>query len=288
MCEPRVFCPRPLCVADCVLRCCEQGAKQGVACIDLHGQTPPFCRGLMIARGPQSKGSAIGHGAKQAPVAQPAMLLHPEEVRAKNPKWLSLYATRLQSMGCVRLTHVQQRRLVSMDGCTVYWECVCGKQCFFRVGFLWSTRRFGIAEDTDLSAIPRNTHPRSIAFDLATGVEVSPATTRRVVQLAMANLMYTGEVQKVSSKSWRELPVTLGFLAGLNATDVCALGNWLNSASQGCDVMPWRYHRAKPPHPFYPEGHRLGPGRAHAGGSGPGHFAVHGALHEQADRGPCA
>ena len=134
-------------------------------------------------------------------------------------------------MGCVRLTHVQQRRLVSMDGCIVCWECVCGKQCFFRVGFLWSTRRFGIAEDTDfsdafvraLSALPRNTHPRSIAFDLATGAEVSPATTRRVVQLAMANLMYTGEVQKVSSKSWRELPVSLGFLAGLNATDVCAL-----------------------------------------------------------------
>ena len=57
--------------------------------------------------------------------------------------------------------------------------------------------------------------------------------------------MYSGEVQKVSSKSWRELPVTLGFLAGLGATEVCAIGNWLDSASQGCNVMPWRYHRAK-------------------------------------------
>ena len=57
--------------------------------------------------------------------------------------------------------------------------------------------------------------------------------------------MYSGEVRKVSSKSWRELPVTLGFLAGLGATNVCAIGNWLDSASQGCNVMPWRYHRAK-------------------------------------------
>ena len=55
-----------------------------------------------------------------------------------------------------------------------------------------------------------------------------------LVQPAMAPLMYTGEVQQVSSKSWRELHVRL------NATDVCvcALGNWLDSASQGCNVMP--------------------------------------------------
>ena len=87
-----------------------------------------------------------------------------------------------------------------------------------------------------------------MAFDLSTGAEVAPATIRSVVQLTMAPLMYAGEVHKVSSKSWRELPVTLSFLAGLGATDVCAVGNWLDSASQGCNVMPWRYHRAKQLH----------------------------------------
>ena len=35
------------------------------------------------------------------------------------------------------------------------------------------------------------------------------------------------------------------FLSTLNATEVCALGNWLDASSQGCNVTPWRYHRAK-------------------------------------------
>ena len=223
-------------------------------CKHLH-----FAADLELARSLSApKGSSIGHGARQAPVAQPVMLLRLEEslvsaIRAKNPNWTALYATWLQATGCVRLTHVQRSRLIRMDGYTMYFECTRGKQRSLRAGFLWSAPRFGIAEDTDfgaafvgaIEALPAKSSPCSVAFELGTGAELGPATIRSIVQLAMASLMYSGEVRKVSSKSWRELPVTLGFLAGLGATDVCAIGNWLDSASQGCNVMPWRYHRAK-------------------------------------------
>ena len=74
---------------------------------------------------------------------------------------------------------------------------------------------------------------------------MTPASIRSVVQLAMSPLLGPEETAKVSSKSWRELPVTLPFLSGLNATEVCALGNWLDASSQGSNVTPWRYHRAK-------------------------------------------
>ena len=152
----------------------------------------------------------------------------------------------LQSTGCVHLTHVQRSRLIRMDGYTMYIECTRGKQRSLRAGFLWSAPRFGVAEDTDfgasfvkaVQALPAKASPCSVAFDLSTGAEVAPATIRSVVQLTMAPLMYAGEVHKVSSKSWRELPVTLSFSAGLGATDVCAIGNWLDSASQGCNVSP--------------------------------------------------
>ncbi|CAE7658105.1 unnamed protein product, partial [Symbiodinium pilosum] len=67
-------------------------------------------------------------------------------IRAKHPNWLLLSATWLQAMGCVRLTIVQRSRLVSMGD-------------------------FGDAFVRAMSALPRKTHPQSIAFDLATGTE---------------------------------------------------------------------------------------------------------------------
>ena len=74
-------------------------------CKHLH-----FAADLELARSLSApKGSSIGHGARQAPVAQPVMLLRLEEalasaIRAKNPNWPALYATWLQATGCVRLT----------------------------------------------------------------------------------------------------------------------------------------------------------------------------------------
>ena len=164
-------------------------------CKHLH-----FAANLELARSLSApKGSSIGHGARQAPVAQPVMLLRLEEslvsaIRAKNPNWTALYATWLQATGCVRLTHVQRSRLIRMDGYTMYFECTRGKQRSLRAGFLWSAPRFGIAEDTDFGAafvgaiesLPAKSSPCSVAFELGTGAELGPATIRSIVQLAMA------------------------------------------------------------------------------------------------------
>ena len=62
----------------------------------------------------------------------------------------------------------------------------------------------------------------------------------------MSPLMYRGKVHKVSSKSWRELPV-IGFLAGLRPTDRClCLRQLVGCSLSGMQYfMPWRYHRAK-------------------------------------------
>ena len=106
-------------------------SEQGVASPFVHGSTNlHFGSDLSLARSlRKAKSGASGHGAKQAPVAQPVMLLRLEEalvaaIRERNPRWTALYATWLQVMGCVRITHVQRSRLVSMDGHTMYWECV--------------------------------------------------------------------------------------------------------------------------------------------------------------------
>ena len=128
---------------------------------------------------------------------------------------------------------------------------------------IWSTPSFGVAEDADfgdafvraLIALPRNAHLQSVAFDLATGAETSPATIRSVVQLAMSPLMYRGKVHKVSSKPWRELPV-IGFLAGLRPTDVCALGDWsvFYALEVPCQAIAGHYcHYSQAPHLVRPQ-----------------------------------
>ena len=61
----------------------------------------------------------------------------------------------------------------------------------------------------------------------------------------MSAILPPAESRRVSSKCWRQVPVTLSLLGGLDATEVCALGNRLEKAPHGQSAMPWRYHRAK-------------------------------------------
>ena len=55
----------------------------------------------------------------------------------------------------------------------------------------------------------------------------------------------TEDIALLSGKSWRQVGVTWGFLAKLDATQVCALGNWLDTSEFKGNKMPWRYFRAK-------------------------------------------
>ena len=197
-----------------------------------------------------ARSGGVGLGAKQAPVAQPAMLLSLEQqivasCRNRNPDWLGLFATWCQATGCVRLVHVQRSRLVQLDQRTMLFECVRGKQR--------TCPRFSIAESVDfggmfLEALQKQSCPsliQCVAFRATSGEEIAPSAVRSVVGLAMSAVLPPEEACKVSSKCWRQVPVTLSLLGGLDPTEVCALGNWLDKGPSSRNVMPWRYHRAK-------------------------------------------
>ena len=172
--------------------------------------------------------------------------------RNSHPDWLGIFATWCQATGCVRFMHVQRSRRIQLDQRTMLFECVRGKQGRLRAGFLWSCPRFSIT-DCDfggmfLEALSRQDKPelkKCVAFRVTSGEELKPQAVRSQVCLAMSCLLPPAESRRVSSKSWRQIPVTLSLLAGLDPTEVCAMGNWLEKPRRGQNVMPWRYHRAK-------------------------------------------
>ncbi|CAE7608114.1 unnamed protein product [Symbiodinium sp. CCMP2592] len=99
-----------------------------------------------------------------------------------------------------------------------------------------------------LEALSRQDKPeliKCVGFRVTSGEELKPQAVRSQVCLAMSSLLPPAESRRVSSKSWRQIPVTLSLLGGLDPTEVCAMGNWLENPRRGQNVMPWRYHRAK-------------------------------------------
>ena len=129
---------------------------------------------------------------------------------------------------------------MSMDAHTMYWECLQGKQRHLRAGFLWSCPRYNIVEDLDfgawfLEALSNRLAPTDIecvGFNTSTAAEMPPRSIRSMVSWRWRA---PGDADKVSSKSWRKLPVTL-FWPGFDTTRFCALGNWLDTAATGCNV----------------------------------------------------
>ena len=87
-----------------------------------------------------ARSAAIGHGARQVPVAQPAMVLLLERqlvaaYKNGHPDWLGFLLTWCQVTGCVRFVHLQRSRLIQMDQRTLLFECLRGKQRHLRAGF---------------------------------------------------------------------------------------------------------------------------------------------------------
>ncbi|OLP94000.1 hypothetical protein AK812_SmicGene24027 [Symbiodinium microadriaticum] len=204
-----------------------------------------------------ARSAAIGHGARQVPVAQPAMVLLLERqlvaaYKNGHPDWLGFLLTWCQVTGCVRFVHLQRSRLIQMDQRTLLFECLRGKQRHLRAGFLWSCPRFSITEvdfgGMFLEALQKLEKPEAVkcvGFRAISGEELAPQAVRSQIGLAMSAILPPAESRRVSSKCWRQVPVTLSLLGGLDATEVCALGNWLEKAPHGQSAMPWRYHRAK-------------------------------------------
>ena len=91
--------------------------------------------------------SALGTQSKQAPCAEPAMIFKLEEslhlaAATRNPLWLGILASYLQTFGCLRLAHVKRSCPVRVYKTWVEFFCVKGKQRHNRQGFYWgaSTR----------------------------------------------------------------------------------------------------------------------------------------------------
>ena len=200
--------------------------------------------------------SALGQGDKQAPVAQPVLLRRLEEslhnaITQHDPEWLALFGAWVMAMGCVRWEHIQRSRLLKVTAHTMVFECLRGKQRGRRAGFQWSCPRAAASLDADfgdafIRAIAQQPLEfASIAFHAETGQELPSAVCRTKVQHVLAGVLHPEDIALLSGKSWRQVGVTWGFLAKLDATQVCALGNWLDTSEFKGNKMPWRYFRAK-------------------------------------------
>ena len=204
----------------------------------------------------QATKSAIGLGQAQAPVVQPVLLARLEDAIANalvtdNDKWLGLFGTWCVAMGCVRWAHIQRSRLLQMTEYSLIWECMRGKQRLRRCGFYWACPRYSTFNGHDFGQAFVNvaeTLPptfAAIAFQISDRAEIPHRVAKSQVALALTTEVAPEDLKRITSKSWRQLSVTWSFLSELDPTQVCALGNWLDTTEKGVNITPWRYHRGK-------------------------------------------
>eukprot|EP00435_Cladocopium_sp_Y103_P062829 s1013_g24.t1 len=150
-------------------------------------------------------------------------------------------------MGCVRWAHIQRSRLLQMTECSLIWECTRGKQRLRRCGFYWACPRYSTFDGHDFGQAFVNLPPTfgAIAFQLSDRVEIPHRVAKSQVALALTTEVAPEDLKRITSKSWRQLSVTWSFLSELDPTQVCALGNWLDTTEKGVNITPWRYHRGK-------------------------------------------
>ena len=63
---------------------------------------------------------------------------------------------------------------------------------------------------------------KCVGFRVTSGEELKPQAVRQVC-LARLSLLLPAESHRDSSKSWRQIPVTLSLLGGLDPCEVCVL-----------------------------------------------------------------
>ena len=93
----------------------------------------------------------------------------------------------------------------------------------------------------------RHRGPDVIGFEANTGRELSMAEQMAVMRQAMEPMVHPEDLGSITTKSWRQAGPTWAALADLNATDLCALGNWQEKGGVK-EATPLRYHGAKTLH----------------------------------------
>lgn len=212
---------------------------------------------LCVGRSTQAKGRH-GVGARQAPTAEPLMfatlqdsleaaLSHGTDVL---PALVTMW---LVVMGCVRLGHVQRSEWVRITTHSLYFVCRRGKQKGQRQGFQWSCPRFTAHTQVDLGKwfIYEWTQnpagpPPAIGFDPATRRQLSAKAIVDASRLGVAAVVPQDEFKLLTSKSWRQMPVTWGLLCELTPAQMVALGNWTDQhQDRTVSAMPLRYTGSK-------------------------------------------
>eukprot|EP00435_Cladocopium_sp_Y103_P036638 s1798_g9.t1 len=213
---------------------------------------------LCVGRVKQAKGHH-GVGARQAPTAEPAMFYHlldamEHAVRNHTAAAPALVVTYLQAAGCVRLTHVQRSKLVKCTQTTLHFVCPKGKQKGQRQGFVWTAPRVVpagvVSEDLDLAPWFKHylvdEQIASIGFDILTKGKLTAKSLNDTVKLVIRGVVPDDQLDMLSSKSWRQVPVTWAQLAQLHPSLTVAMGNWTDKApGKDLSQMPLRYTGSK-------------------------------------------
>ena len=206
--------------------------------------------------------AARGHhgvGARQAPTAEPAMFFNlmnalDYAVRRHTAAAPALVVTYLQVAGCVRMAHVQRSSIVKCTGTTLHFICPKGKQKGQRQGFVWTAPRViptgTLASDLDLAPWFKrhliDEQAEAIGFDILTKKKLTAKSITDTVKLVMRGVVEDDQLGMLSSKSWRQVPVTWAHLVQLHPALTVALGNWTDKApDQSRSQMPLRYTGSK-------------------------------------------
>lgn len=64
----------------------------------------------------------------------------------------------------------------------------------------------------------------AIAFDLGTRKQLTSKSSNDIVKLAIQGVVDPEDLEMLSSKSWRQVAVTWGALAGLTSAPTCRFG----------------------------------------------------------------
>ena len=195
----------------------------------------------------RKRGNRHGVGARQAPVAEIFLLLMLEDAlvtawRSASPYLLAVLATWFQAFGVLRWAHVVRSTLLRVTQHTLYFVCSRGKQTQQRGGFPWSCPRSTPRACLDLSSVMQHLRERYGEYPFAA---LRQAEVTKTIQFLMQSHVSPTDLRSLTSKSWRQAPITWATMANLSPVQLVALGNWCDKFKAEASAMPLRYTGSK-------------------------------------------
>ena len=262
---------------------CEAAAKQGVPVVDLDAHAvaevvrsssgPARARqallwmhknlyldlDLTLAKVKRSQAHGpVEVGARQAPVAPPGVLLRIDDLlttkqgeACTGATWISAFGAWAMAVGVVRFRHLQRSIVAQVFDTHFVFLCRKGKQANQRFGFHWSLPR---RTPTGLDLWPplqrlldllakKNCSLKQLVVD---PVELKPISPNGMLQeLQLRSILDDTVVADLTSYSFRRMGPSWAELAGLDATQGAALGNWVERSQTQALGTVHHYSAAK-------------------------------------------